>query len=192
MTQALGSNVFEYKLNNGLKLIIVEDHKSPVATFQIWYRVGSRDEDVGKTGLSHFLEHMMFKGTEKYGPKEFSKIIQRAGGVDNAYTTKDYTAYFQKLPPDRLDLSITLESDRMRGLLLPQKEVERERNVVMEERRMRYEDNPENLLAEEVIATAFKSHPYRWPVIGWMEDIKGLRRSDLLNYYNKYYVPDNA
>ncbi len=184
--------VKEYKLDNGLKVLIIEDHKAPLATFQIWYRVGSRNEPAGKTGLSHLLEHMMFKGTPKYGPKEFSKIVQKNGGVDNAFTTKDYTMYYQTLASDRIGLSIDLEADRMKNLLLDTKDVISERNVVMEERRMRYEDDPQNALYEEVIAFAFKAHPYHWPVIGWMSDIGSIKRLDLYNYYRAYYSPDNA
>ncbi|MDA8337671.1 MAG: pitrilysin family protein [Nitrospiraceae bacterium] len=184
--------VKEYTLKNGLKVLIIEDHKAPLATFQIWYRVGSKDEPMGKTGISHLLEHMMFKGTPKYGSKQFSNIIQRNGGTDNAHTTKDYTMYHQTLSSDRIDLSIKLEADRMINLLLEPKEVVAERNVVMEERRMRYEDNPQSSLYEEVIATAFKAHPYQWPVIGWMSDIVSVERKDLYRYYRTYYSPNNA
>ncbi len=184
--------VKEYTLKNGLKVLIIEDHKAPLATFQIWYRVGSKDEPMGKTGISHLLEHMMFKGTPKYGSKQFSNIIQRNGGTDNAHTTKDYTMYYQTLSSDRIDLSIKLEADRMINLLLEPKEVLAERNVVMEERRMRYEDNPQSSLYEEVIATAFKAHPYQWPVIGWMSDIVSVERKDLYRYYRTYYSPNNA
>ncbi len=184
--------VKEYTLKNGLKVLIIEDHKAPLATFQIWYRVGSKDEPMGKTGISHLLEHMMFKGTPKYGSKQFSNIIQRNGGTDNAHTTKDYTMYYQTLSSDRIDLSIKLEADRMINLLLEPKEVVAERNVVMEERRMRYEDNPQSSLYEEVIATAFKAHPYQWPVIGWMSDIVSVERKDLYRYYRAYYSPNNA
>lgn len=184
--------VKEYKFKNGLKVLIIEDHKSPLATFQIWYRTGSKDEPKGKTGISHLLEHMMFKGTPKYGSKVFSNIIQRNGGTDNAHTTKDYTMYHQTLSSDRINLSIVLEADRMRNLLLDPKEVINERNVVMEERRMRYEDDPQNLLYEEVIATAFKAHPYQWPVIGWMSDIASIERRDLYRYYRSHYSPNNA
>ncbi len=182
----------EYILENGLKLIVIEDHKSPLVTFQIWYRVGSKNDPEGKSGISHLLEHMMFKGTNKYGKGEFSNIIQRNGGSDNAHTTKDYTMYHQTLSSDRLDISIELEADRMMNLLLDEKEVLSERDVVMEERRMRYEDDPHDLLYEEVIATAFKIHPYRRPVIGWMQDIQSIEREDLYRYYKKYYSPDNA
>jgi len=186
------NGVKEYKLKNGLKVLIIEDHKAPLATFQIWYRVGSKDEPRGKTGISHLLEHMMFKGTPKYGSKVFSNIIQRNGGTDNAHTTKDYTMYHQTLSSDRIGLSIELEADRMRNLLLDPKEVMNERNVVMEERRMRYEDDPQNSLYEEVISAAFKAHPYQWPVIGWMSDIASIERKELYRYYRSYYSPDNA
>lgn len=186
------ATVSEYLLKNGLKVLIIEDNKSPLVTFQIWYRVGSRDEPVGKTGLSHLLEHMMFKGTSNYGPKEFSAIIQRNGGIDNAHTTKDYTMYFQTLPSNKIELSIKLEADRMKNLLLKEEDVISERNVVMEERRMRYEDDPENLLYEEVVSTALKAHPYRWPVIGWMPDIASIEKKDLYNHYKNYYNPKNA
>ncbi|MBI4691796.1 MAG: insulinase family protein [Nitrospirae bacterium] len=186
------TGVKEYKLDNGLKVLIIEDHKAPIATFQVWYRVGSRNEPAGKSGLSHLLEHMMFKGTPKYGSKEFSKIVQKDGGVDNAFTTKDYTMYYQTLASDRIGLSIDLEADRMQNLMLDSKEVTAERSVVMEERRMRYEDDPQNSLYEEVMAAAFRSHPYHWPVIGWMSDIASIERNDLYNHYRAYYSPDNA
>ncbi|RJQ40546.1 MAG: insulinase family protein [Nitrospiraceae bacterium] len=189
---SLNAEIKEYKLDNGLKVLVIEDHKAPLATFQIWYRVGSRDEPAGKSGISHLLEHMMFKGTPKYGSKEFSKIVKKKGGTDNAFTTKDYTMYYQTLASDRIDISIELEADRMQNLILDPKEVIAERNVVMEERRMRYDDDPQNSLYEEVSAAAFKSHPYHWPVIGWMPDISSIERSDLLNHYKAYYSPDNA
>lgn len=186
------AEVKEYILKNGLKVLIIEDHKSPLATFQIWYKVGSKDEPIGKTGISHLLEHMMFKGTSKYGSKVFSNMVQRNGGIDNAHTTKDYTMYHQTLSSDRIGISIELESDRMFNLLLDPKDVVNERNVVMEERRMRYEDDPQNLLYEEVISAAFKAHPYQWPVIGWMSDIASIEREDLYRHYKTYYSPDNA
>lgn len=185
-------NVHEAVLSNGLKIIAVKDTNAPLAVFQIWYDAGSINEQIGKTGLSHLLEHMMFKGTQKYGPKAFSKIIKRAGGLDNAGTSKDFVYYYQKLAPDRLDLSIELEADRMRNLILDPEETLSERDVVMEERRMRYEDDPQNLVYEEVVATAFKNHPYKWPVIGWMEDLKTITRDDLWKYYRSRYIPNNA
>jgi len=186
------SEVKEYKLGNGLKVIIVEEHKAPVATFQVWYRVGAKDEPAGKSGISHLLEHMMFKGTPKYGPSALSKIVQKNGGTDNAHTTKDYTAYFEILPSDRITLPIELEADRMRNLTLDPDETVSERRVVMEERRLRSEDDPQNSLFEEVIAAAFKAHPYQRPVIGWMSDIKSIDKEDLTSYYNIRYSPENA
>lgn len=187
-----GAEVREYMLDNGLKVLIIEDHKVPLATFQIWYRIGSREETSGKTGLSHLLEHMMFKGTPKYGSKVFSKIIQRSGGVDNAMTSRDYTMYFQTMSSDRIGLSVELESDRMTNLIMDEKEVLSERDVVKEERRMRYDNDPQNALFEKLIATSLMTHPYRRPVIGWMPDISSIRRDDLYKHYKAYYSPDNA
>ena len=184
--------IHEEVLPNGLKVLAVKDPGAPLAVFQIWYNAGSVYEQVGKTGLSHLLEHMMFKGTKKHAPGEFSKTIKRAGGVDNAGTTKDFTFYYQKLAPDRLYLSIELEADRMRNLIMDPEETLSERDVVMEERRMRYEDDPQNLVYEEVLATAFKNHPYRWPVIGWMTDLKTITRDALWQYYRARYIPNNA
>jgi zinc protease len=187
-----GTEPKEYVLENGLKILILEEHKAPVATFQIWYRVGSRNEPLGKSGLSHLLEHMMFKGTHRYGPSELTRLIQKNGGTDNAYTTKEYTAYFALMPSDRITLPIELEADRMRNLILDPQEVISERNVVMEERRLRYEDDPQNSLYEEVVAAAFKVHPYQRPVIGWMSDLKSIRQEDLMAYYRQNYSPDKA
>jgi zinc protease len=190
-----GSGIKEYRLGNGLRVLISEDHKAPVAVFQIWYGVGSINEIKGKTGLSHFLEHMMFKGTPRYASKVFSNLIQKNGGADNAGTTRDYTFYYQTLASDRLNLSVEMEADRMANLLLRPEDVDSEKKVVMEERRMRIEDDPEGLLFEEVAAKAFFStttHPYHNPVIGWMEDIASLSREDLMRHYKTYYAPNNA
>ncbi len=184
--------VKDFKLENGLKIMIIEDSKSPLATFQIWYKVGSKDEPYGKTGISHFLEHMMFKGTKNYDSKKFSNIIQKNGGVDNAFTTRDYTMYFQTLPSAKIDISFKLESDRMVNLLLNKEDVEPEKMVVKEERRMRYEDDPHNSLFEEVVATSFKVHSYRWPIIGWMSDIASINREDLYHHYRRFYCPENS
>lgn len=179
-------------LKNGLKVILIEDHLAPVATFQVWYKVGAINEPEGKSGISHLLEHLMFRGSKNYPGNVFSKIIQSQGGVDNAFTTRDYTLYFQKLTPSKLNVSIDLESDRMENLLLQIEDFELEKKIVLEERRQRYEDSPENLIVEEVIGTAFKVHPYRRPVIGWTEDIQSLTFEDIKQYYHKYYCPDNA
>lgn len=185
-------SVTEKTLSNGLKLIVAEDHTSPLAVFQIWYRVGSRHEEAGKSGTSHLLEHMMFKGTPSHGPTEFSRAVKRLGGGDNAFTSKEYTGYYQELPSKDISLSFKMESDRMQNLLLDEAEVLQERKVVMEERRLRYEDDPQNSLFESLIATAFMVHPYRWPVIGWMSDLETISRDDLTRHYRKYYAPDNA
>ena len=184
--------VTETILPNGLKVLLKEEHKSPVVTFQIWYRVGARNEQLGKTGMSHLLEHMMFKGTKNNGPKQFSQTVQRNGGNDNAFTSKDYTAYFENFASDRLEIAMSLESDRMQNLLLDPKAFLSERDVVKEERRMRYEDDPTNTMVEQMMATAFSAHPYQWPVIGWMADIGNISRDDLLKHYKTYYAPNNA
>jgi zinc protease len=188
----LKENVFETVLPNGLKVILLENHKAPLVTFQVWYRVGSRNEAWGRTGLSHMLEHMMFKGTEKVGPEEFSRIIQENGGNDNAFTSRDYTAYFENISTDRVQVSIDLESDRMQNLLLREQDFRTERMVVMEERRLRTEDNPQANLQEHMEATAFLTSPYHWPTIGWKEDIERFTLDDLKAYYRTYYNPMNA
>jgi zinc protease len=185
-------NVTEKVLPNGLKVLLKEEHKAPVVTFQIWYKVGSRNECLGKTGMSHMLEHMMFKGTKKHGPKTFSQIVQRNGGNDNAFTSRDYTAYFETFAADRIGLSLELESDRMQGLLLDPKALQSEREVVKEERRMRTEDDPVNFMEEQMMSVAFSAHPYQWPVIGWMSDIDSFTRDDLYKHYRTYYEPNNA
>ena len=188
----LREQVFETTLPNGLKVILLENHKAPLITFQVWYRVGSRNEEWGKTGLSHMLEHMMFKGTKKVGPEEFSRIIQENGGNDNAFTSRDNTAYFENLSADRVQVAIELESDRMQNLMLREEDFRTERMVVMEERRLRTEDNPQANLQEQVEATAFQIQPYHWPTIGWMEDIARFTLDDLKSYYRTYYNPANA
>jgi len=188
----LQERVFETALSNGLKVILVEDHRAPLTTFQVWYRVGSRNEEWGKTGLSHMLEHMMFKGTKTIGPEEFSRIIQENGGNDNAFTSRDYTAYFENLSSDRIQVSLDLESDRMQNLLLREEDFRTERMVVMEERRLRTEDNPQAYLQEHVEAVAFLTAPYHWPTIGWKEDIERFTLEDLKAYYRTYYNPVNA
>ncbi len=188
----LKEQVFETALPNGLKVILLENHKAPLITFQVWYRVGSRNEEWGRTGLSHMLEHMMFKGTKKVGPEEFSRIIQENGGNDNAFTSYDNTAYFENLSADRVQVAIDLESDRMQNLMLREEDFRTERMVVMEERRLRTEDNPQAVLQEQVEATAFQAQPYHWPIIGWMEDIARFTLGDLKAYYKTYYNPINA
>lgn len=185
-------NVKEYTLDNGLKVLLLEEHKAPVAVFQIWYRVGSRYEPYDKAGISHMLEHMMFRGTKKFGPKTFSRLVQRYGGSDNAFTSQDYTAYFQTFSSDRIWLSLELESDRMKGLVFNEKDFLNERNVVAEERRMRTDNDPESALSEETQAAAFEVHPYRWPIIGWMSTIQNFSVEDAKKHYNMFYEPNNA
>ncbi len=184
--------VHEYQLDNGLKLIVKPDHRAPVMVSQIWYKVGSSYEHGGITGVSHVLEHMMFKGTKNLAPGEFSRIIAEHGGRENAFTSRDYTAYFQSMERSRLPVSFELEADRMRNLLLQPEEVAKETRVVMEERRLRTEDNPQALTYEQFNATAFLNSPYRIPVIGWMNDLENLRLEDLQVWYQKWYAPNNA
>ncbi len=188
----LSDRVVEKVLPNGLKILLLENHKAPVVTFQVWYRVGSRNEAWGKTGLSHVLEHMMFKGTEEYGLGEFNRLIQQNGGNSNAFTSQDYTAYFESLSSDRVEVPIDLESDRMHNLVLLEDDFQTERMVVMEERRLRVEDRPRAYLLEQVNATAFQLQPYHWPVIGWMQDLENLTLQDLEVYYRTYYNPANT
>jgi zinc protease len=189
--ERLDLNIQEFHLENGLEVLILEDHAVPLVTVQAWYRVGSRNERPGITGISHFLEHMMFKGTEKYGPGMYSQLIQRYGGTQNAFTSYDMTAYYAVLPASRLDLALELEADRMANLLLAPADITSEREVVKEERRLR-ENAPTGPMHEELGALAFKAHPYQWPVIGWMSDIESISREDLLAHYRTYYVPNNA
>lgn len=186
------SDVQEYVLANGLKVLLREVPKAPVVTVQIWYKVGSRDEVMGRAGLSHMLEHMMFKGTPAHPKGAFSRTIRKNGGNDNAFTSQDYTGYFENIAADRVELALELEADRMRGLLLDDKEFQLEREVVKEERRMRTEDDPQSFLIEAVYAQAFQQHPYHWPIIGWFPDLNAMTREDLKRHYDTYYVPNNA
>ena len=189
---ALRGDVSEVTLANGLKVIMLENHKAPVVTFQVWYRVGSRNEPWGKTGLSHILEHMMFKGTPKVSGPQFSSMIQENGGNYNAFTSTDYTAYFETMSADRIGIAITLEADRMRNLVLREEDFRTELMVVMEERRQRTDDSPQSFLMEQLHAVAFIRQPYHWPIIGWMDDLKQLKLEDLRAYYGRYYCPANA
>ncbi|MGH7899281.1 MAG: M16 family metallopeptidase [Candidatus Binatia bacterium] len=189
---SITSRVREATLENGLKVLVLPVTKAPVVTLQVWYRVGSRNERLGTTGLSHLLEHLMFKETDKLKPEEFSKIIQANGGELNAFTTSDYTTYFETLSSDRLGLALELEADRMSHLKLREETTEPEKRVVMEERRLRSVDNPWGALYEETNAAAFRAHPYMWPVIGWMHDIEATTLGDISAHYQTYYRPNNA
>ena len=179
-------------LDNGLRVLLLEDHRSPIVSFQIWYRVGSRNEQRGATGIAHFLEHMMFKGTPTHGRGLFAELVERNGGRNNAFTTQDTTTYFVNIASAKLDLVLDLEADRMRHLLLDPKEIDSERQVVIEERRTRTEDDPGGFLGEAVNALAFKAHPYGQPVIGWTEDITRITPAEIRAFYDTYYVPGNA
>lgn len=186
------ANPYEHILANGMKVIVKEDRRAPVVVSQIWYRAGSMDEYNGTTGVAHVLEHMMFKGTRKVPAGQFSRIIAEAGGRENAFTNHDYTAYFQQLKADKLPLAFKLEADRMENLVLTEKEFAKEIQVVMEERRMRTEDKPQALVYEQLNATAFSAHPYRHPVVGWMDDLENMRVGDARAWYQRWYAPNNA
>lgn len=184
--------VHEFKLDNGLKVLIQEDHRAPVAVSQVWYKVGASYEHGGITGVSHMLEHMMFKGTKKHPPGEFSRIIAANGGSENAFTGQDYTAYFQTLEQSRLHVSFDLEADRMRNLQILEPEFVKEQQVVIEERRMRTDDQPRAKMGEHFEAMAFTNSPYQNPVIGWPDDVAGLSVKDLADWYQSWYAPNNA
>ncbi|TDI74070.1 MAG: insulinase family protein [Betaproteobacteria bacterium] len=186
------ANPHEYMLENGLKLIVREDHRSPVVVSQIWYKAGSVDELNGTTGIAHVLEHMMFKGTKKVSGGEFSKQIAAVGGRDNAFTARDYTAYFQQLHKSKLPLAMKLEADRMHNLKLTKEEFAKEIKVVMEERRLRTDDQPHSLVHEKMMAIAYQSHPYRRPIIGWMNDLENMSVQDAQEWYDRWYAPNNA
>ena len=186
------AQVQEFVLDNGLKVLLLEDHKSPAVTFQVWYRVGARNEMDGKSGLAHFLEHMMFKGTPHTGPEEYSRIIAKNGGRSNAFTSSDVTVYFATMSREKIGIEIDLEADRMANALLGEKYFEPEKKVIQEERRMRTEDNPAAALGEVASAVAYTIHPYRRPIVGWMQDIENLKRQDLVDFYKLYYAPNNA
>ena len=191
-TPANATAVREVVLDNGLKVLLLENHKSPSVTFQVWYRVGSRNEKDGKSGLSHFLEHMMFKGTPSVKPEEYARIIAKNGGRSNAFTTSDVTVYFATMSRDKIGIELELEADRMANALLGEAYFEPEKKVIQEERRLRTDDNPTAALDEVTSAVAFTVHPYRRPVIGWMDDIQNLSRQDLADHYKLYYAPNNA
>ncbi|MFN3466386.1 MAG: M16 family metallopeptidase [Candidatus Brocadiales bacterium] len=189
---AFGIDLKEYRLKNGLTVLMHEDHSAPIVSFQVWYNVGSRNERPGITGISHLFEHMMFKGSARFGPEEHSRLITRNGGNDNAFTTQDCTAYFENLPSSKLELAAGLEADRMASLRLTPETLASEREVVKEERRLRVDNSLFGLLAEELYATAFSLHPYQWPVNGWMSDLDAISLEDCQDFFLHYYAPNNA
>ncbi|WP_018871750.1 pitrilysin family protein [Thioalkalivibrio sp. ALJ16] len=186
------SDVVEATLDNGLTVLVLEDRRAPVVANMVWYRVGSADEHSGITGISHMLEHMMFRGSEQYEPGEFSRIVSRLGGRENAFTGRDYTGYFQVIGRDHWETVMAMEAERMRHLRLQEDEFQPERDVVAEERRLRVEDQPNSLLREQFMATAFLNHPYGQPVVGWMTDIQAYTVEDNQVWYDRFYHPNNA
>ena len=191
-TADTGPAVADFTLDNGLQVVVIPDHRTPVVTHMIWYRNGSADDPIGKSGIAHFLEHLMFKGTEKHPQGEFSNVVAELGGQENAFTSTDYTAYFQRVAREHLATVMGFEADRMQGLVLTDDVVDPERDVVIEERRMRTDTDPGAQLGESVAATLFTHHPYGKPIIGWMHEIEGLNREDALAYYRRFYTPENA
>ena len=182
----------EGRLPNGLRVLSLTDPKAAVATFQVWYGVGSRNERPGITGISHLFEHMMFKGTKKVAPEEHARLVQAVGGLNNAFTSWDVTAYWQALPPDQLELAARLEADRMANLSLTEANLKSEREVVKEERRFRIDNSPVGRAAELLAAVAFDASPYGWPTAGWMRDLDAITLDDCRDYYAIHYAPDKA
>jgi zinc protease len=183
---------FHGKLDNGLEVVVVPDRRAPVVTHMVWYRVGGADEPQGKSGIAHFLEHLMFKGTDKVPAGEFSKIVARLGGQDNAFTAQDITSYFQRVAKEKLPEVMSMEADRMGNLRLDEKEVLTERKVILEERRSRVDNDPGSLLQEQMMAALYTAHPYHTPVIGWETEIRKLNRADAIAFYKRFYAPNNA
>jgi zinc protease len=189
---AAAEPVTRFTLDNGLDVVVIEDNRAPVVVQMIWYRVGAADEPPGKSGIAHFLEHLMFKGTETIGPNQFSAIVEAQGGDDNAFTSWDYTAYFQRVAADRLELVMQMEADRMQNLRLQQEDVDTERQVIIEERYQRTDTSPGALLSEQMRAAQFQNHPYGIPIIGWRHEMEGLTREDALAFAEAFYAPNTA
>jgi zinc protease len=181
-----------FALDNGLQVVVIPDHRTPVVTHMVWYKNGSADDPEGKSGIAHFLEHLMFKGTTEHPKGAFSSLVSDLGGQENAFTSYDYTAYFQKIAKEHLETMMTFEADRMTNLVLSDEDVIPERDVVLEERRMRTDSDPASQLSESVGATLYVNHPYGLPIIGWQHEIAGLNREDALAYYQRFYTPENA
>ncbi|MBC7139414.1 MAG: insulinase family protein [Defluviimonas sp.] len=189
---ALAEDVTTFTLQNGLEVVVIEDHRAPAVTHMIWYRIGAADERPGVSGVAHFLEHLMFKGTDDVAPKEFSRIVEANGGSDNAFTSQDYTAYFQRIAADRLGLVMQMEADRMRDLILTEEDVATERAVILEERSQRTDSDPAALFSEQRMAAQYLNHPYGIPIIGWRHEVERLSLQDALDWYRLYYAPNNA
>ncbi len=185
-------DITSFSLDNGLHVVVIEDHRAPAAIQMLWYKVGAADEPAGRSGVAHFLEHLMFRGTEEYELGEFQKTVQLLGGSENGFTSRDYTGYYQRVAADRLETVMELEADRMTGLLMTEEDVKVERQVVLEERNERTDSNPHSLFSEQRSAALFLNHPYGIPVIGWRHEIEELDREVLFDFYRKHYVPNNA
>lgn len=192
LAPAVADDVTTFRLSNGMDVVVIEDHRAPAVTQMVWYRVGAADEPPGQSGIAHFFEHLMFKGTDALAPGEFSATVEANGGDDNAFTSWDYTAYFQRVAGDRLDLMMQMEADRMRNLRLLEEEVATERAVIIEERKQRIDSSPGALLNEQMRAAQFLNHPYGIPVIGWKHEMEALDRQKALDFYRLYYAPNNA
>ena len=189
---ALADQVSTFKLDNGMEIVVIEDHRAPVVVHMVWYKIGAADEVAGHSGVAHFLEHLMFQGTDDVAANEFSALVEAQGGNDNAFTTLDYTAYYQRVAADRLDLMMKLEADRMRDLRLTEEDVTTERQVILEERSQRTDSNPGALLSEQMSAAQFMNSPYGRPVIGWRHEMEALTRQNALDFYQANYAPNNA
>ncbi|MGA7085858.1 MAG: pitrilysin family protein [Pseudolabrys sp.] len=192
VAQQRGPEVADFTLANGLELIVIPDHRAPVVTHMIWYKVGAADETPGKSGLAHFLEHLMFKGTAKNPTGKFSQVVARIGGQENAFTSQDYTGYYQRVPSDQLKTVVEFEADRMTGLQLTDDVVLPERNVILEEQNQRIGNNPRARLGEQIDAALYLNNPYGKPVIGWRHEMEELSRDDAIGFYRRFYAPNNA
>ncbi|WOI55437.1 pitrilysin family protein [Palleronia sp. LCG004] len=189
---ARAAEVSTFSLDNGLEVVVLEDHRAPVVVHMVWYRAGAADEDPGVSGIAHYLEHLMFKGTDDREPGEFSRVVAENGGTDNAFTGQDYTAYFQRVASDRLGLMMEMEADRMRDLDLDGRDIVTERRVITEERNQRTDSDPGALFSEQRDAAQYQNHPYGIPVIGWMHEIEALDLDDVTEFYERFYAPNNA
>jgi zinc protease len=192
LAQSEGPHVADFKLANGLELVVIPDHRTPVVTHMIWYKVGAADETAGKSGIAHFLEHLMFKGTEKNPAGKFSQVVASVGAHENAFTSNDYTGYYQRIPAERLKEMMSFEADRMTGLVLTDAVVLPERDVILEEQSQRVANNPRARLGEQIDAALYLNHPYGKPVIGWRHEMEQLTREDAIAFYNRFYSPNNA
>jgi zinc protease len=190
--QSLNLDIKEHKLDNGLTILTLEDHSAPIVSYQVWFKVGSRNERPGITGISHLFEHMMFKGSKNIKPEEHAKLVQANGGVLNAWTSNDNTTYFENLPADKLELAVRLEAERQVNLNITPENLTSEREVVKEERRLRTDNSPFGAVIEQLYAAAYTAHPYHWPVVGWMSDLDAITLEDCQEYYRTHYAPNNA